>query len=43
LSKRRSALFVGVGLTGLVVTTAAFALSGGANSAGAPGGTPPKK
>ena len=43
LSKRRSALLVGVGLTGLVATTAAFALSGGANSAGAPGGMPGKK
>jgi hypothetical protein len=43
LSKRRSALLVGVGLTGLVATTAAFALNGGANSAGAPGGNPPKK
>jgi hypothetical protein len=29
LSKRRSALLVGVGLTGLVATTAAFTLNGG--------------
>jgi hypothetical protein len=32
LSKRRSALLVGVGVTGLVATTAAFSLDGGAGS-----------
>jgi len=42
LSKRRSALLVGVGITGLVATTAVFALVGGANS-GAGSGPPPGK
>lgn len=42
LSKRRSALLVGVGITGLVATTAAFALWGEANS-GASTGPPPIK
>lgn len=40
LSKRRSALLVGVGITGLVATTAAFALSGGGTPPGG-GGPPP--
>jgi hypothetical protein len=43
LSKRRSALLVGVGITGLVATTAAFALAGGANSGSSVGGPPTKK
>jgi hypothetical protein len=42
LSKRRSALLVGVGITGLVATTAAFALTGSAAS-GASAGPPPIK
>jgi hypothetical protein len=43
LSKRRSALLVGVGLTGLVATTAAFTLAGGQNLGGASGPPPTKK
>lgn len=43
LSKRRSALLVGVGITGLVATTAAFALAGGDNSGSTVGGPPTKK
>ena len=43
LSKRRSVLLVGVGITGLVATTAAFALAGGDNSGSSVGGPPSKK
>lgn len=43
LSKRRSALLVGVGITGLVATTAAFGLIGGASSGSTVGGPPGKK
>ncbi|PYP49961.1 MAG: hypothetical protein DMD45_12730 [Gemmatimonadetes bacterium] len=43
LSKRRSALLVGVGITGLVATTAAFGLVGGANSGSTIGSPPGKK
>jgi len=43
LSKRRSALLVGVGITGLVATTAAFGLIGGASSGSTIGGPPGKK
>lgn len=42
LSKRRSALLVGVGITGFVATTAAFGLGGGGTPPGG-GGTPPTK
>ena len=43
LSKRRSVLLVGVGITGLVATTAAFGLLGGASSGSTVGGPPGKK
>ncbi len=43
LSKRRSVLLVGVGITGLVATTAAFGLVGGASSGSTVGGPPGKK
>jgi len=43
LSKRRSVLLVGVGITGLVATSAAFGLVGGANSGSTIGGPPTKK
>jgi hypothetical protein len=43
LSKRRSVLLVGVGITGLVATTAAFGLIGGASSGSTVGGPPGKK
>lgn len=43
LSKGRSVLLVGVGLTGFVATTVAFALNGGQNSGGASGPPPVKK
>ena len=43
LSKRRSVLLVGVGITGLVATTAAFGLIGGASSGSTIGGPPGKK
>jgi len=43
LSRRRSVLLVGVGLTGLVATTAAFTLAGGQNAGGASGPPPVKK
>jgi hypothetical protein len=43
LSKRRSVLLVGAGITGLVATTAAFGLIGGASSGSTIGGPPGKK
>jgi len=43
LSKRRSALLVGAGITGLVATTVAFGLVGGASSGSTVGGPPGKK
>ncbi len=43
LAKGRSVLLLGVGVTGLVATTAAFVLSGGATAGGASGAPPGPK
>ena len=43
LAKRRSVLLVGAGITGLVATTVAFGLVGGASSGSTVGGPPGKK
>ena len=43
LARGRTALLVGVGVIGLVATTAAFVLSGGATSPGASGPPPVKQ